>query len=146
MPVSRHGATKGVEDILGFTSDALSTARFTVEGLAYGFGLALLQGTGIESLDGGQGISERGRLGGSGWKGEELEVLDARNGNDVVITALRLFGVTGQGRRGSIDCHEVGNGACSKEHALDSRGSRRSGRDANAVERISDGAFESLEG
>ena len=72
--------------------------------------LAGPQRTGVERLNCGLGVGERGRGGARGRsKGEDLEALDARDGDDMVVTVLGLFDVAGVGRRRGVDGYKVGD-------------------------------------
>lgn len=74
IPASRHRPAKSVENLLSFTSDALTPTRLTIHRITNGLGLTRLQGTGIEGLDGRLGIGERWGFGGIRRReSEELE-------------------------------------------------------------------------
>lgn len=61
--MSGHGPTESIKQILGLTSDTLSTTSFTVHCLADGLCLAGLQRTGIKGLNRGQRIGKGEQVG-----------------------------------------------------------------------------------
>ena len=81
-------------------------------------------------------VCERGRAGvRRRGEGEELEVLDARDGDHTVVAVLRLFGVTGVRCGGRVDGDEVGDRARCEECTFESRWDWLRGRDTNAKTR-----------
>lgn len=108
VPSSRHSATECIEKALGFSGNALPAAGLALVRLANRRRLAGFQGTDVKSVQWRDRVGERGSVGGGEGRGEgeELEGLDARDRDDVIVGwfgLLRFFGVNG----GSVDGDEV---------------------------------------
>lgn len=131
IPPRGHRATKRIEQILGFSCDALATARLALLNLRHSIGLPVFQSTGIQSMQWRDSIGEGGRFSGlRGWgERNELEGLYPGDGNNVIVPRLSLFTV------GSVDSDKVGDWASCEKSALD-RGRGRIGADANAIKDI----------
>lgn len=142
IPVCGHGPTERIKQVLRLLGHALSTALLAFLQSRDGSGFAVLQGANIEGVDRGVGVGERSRGIRGGRcimrrEGNELEVLDAGDGDDMVVAWRRkrrsAWRDRGGWQGGGVDRNEVRDGADGEKGSFESHGRGSSSNDADAI-------------